>query len=75
LAWTFEPMADGGSVVLVEDITARRNAEARIGHMARFDELTGLPNRVHFRDEIGQMLATPHASMSALLFIDLDQFK
>ena len=75
LAWTFEPMADGGTVVLVEDITERRNAEARIGHMARFDELTGLPNRVHFRDEIGQMLASSRASLCALLFIDLDQFK
>lgn len=75
LAWTFEPMADGGTVVLVEDITARRNAEAKIGHMARFDELTGLPNRVHFRDEIGQMLNSSRAPLSALLFIDLDQFK
>ncbi|MEW6397498.1 MAG: EAL domain-containing protein [Pseudomonadota bacterium] len=75
LAWTFEPMADGGTVVLVEDITARRNAEAKIGHMARFDELTGLPNRVHFRDEIGQMLNSSSAPLSALLFIDLDQFK
>ena len=75
LAWTFEPMADGGTVVLVEDITARRNAEAKIGHMARFDELTGLPNRVHFRDEIGQMLTSSRAPLSALLFIDLDQFK
>ena len=75
LAWTFQPMVDGGTVVLVEDITARRNAEARTGHMARFDELTGLPNRVHFRDEIGQMLASRNARLSALLFIDLDQFK
>ena len=62
LAWTFQPMADGGTVVLVEDITARRNAEARIGHMARFDELTGLPNRVHFRDEIEEMLSSKDAN-------------
>ena len=75
LAWTFQPMEDGGTVVLVEDITARRNAEARIGHMARFDELTGLPNRVHFRDQIEEMLASSQSSLSALLFIDLDQFK
>jgi len=74
LSWTFQPMADGGTVVLVEDITARRNAEAKIGHMARFDELTGLPNRVHFRDEIEGMLASGKG-LSALLFVDLDQFK
>src|SRR5882757_4873717 len=35
LSWTFQPMAGGGTVVLVEDITERRNAEARISHLAR----------------------------------------
>jgi diguanylate cyclase (GGDEF)-like protein len=76
-SWTFQPMADGGSVVLVEDITERRNAEAKITHLARYDELTGLPNRVNFRDEIERLLANARgsASLSALLFIDLDQFK
>src|SRR5487761_2347931 len=68
LSWTFQPMAGGGAVVLLEDVTERRNAEARITHLARYDELTGLPNRVNFRDEIEHLL-------SALLFIDLDQFK
>jgi diguanylate cyclase (GGDEF)-like protein len=70
-------MADGGAVVLVEDVTERRNAEARISHLARYDELTGLPNRVNFRDEIERLLTMPHeeGQLSALLFIDLDQFK
>jgi diguanylate cyclase (GGDEF)-like protein/PAS domain S-box-containing protein len=75
LSWTFQPMAGGGSVVLVEDITERRMAEAKITHLARFDELTGLPNRVNFRDEIERLLAQAQDSTSALLFIDLDQFK
>jgi diguanylate cyclase (GGDEF)-like protein len=77
LSWAFQPMANGGAVVLLEDVTARRNAEARITHLARYDELTGLPNRVNFRDEIEHLLATPHDvdQLSALLFIDLDQFK
>jgi len=77
LSWTFQPMEGGGTVVLVEDITERRNAEAKINHMARVDELTGLPNRVSFRDEIEKLLAAPFggAPLSALLFIDLDQFK
>jgi len=77
LSWTFQPMAGGGAVVLLEDITERRNAEARITHLARFDELTGLPNRVNFRDEIEHLLAVPHNAeqLSALLFVDLDQFK
>ncbi len=59
LSWTFQPMADGGAVVLLEDITERRNAEARISHLARYDELTALPNRVNFRDEIERLLTVP----------------
>ena len=77
LSWTFQPMAGGGAVVLLEDITERRNAEARISHLARYDELTALPNRVNFRDEIGRLLAVQQGAeqLSALLFVDLDQFK
>jgi diguanylate cyclase (GGDEF)-like protein len=77
LSWTFQPMVCGGTVVLVEDITERRKAEARISHLARFDSLTELPNRLSFRDEIERLLAAPNSEsrLSALLFIDLDQFK
>jgi diguanylate cyclase (GGDEF)-like protein len=77
LSWTFQPMAGGGTVVLLEDVTERRRAEARISHLARYDELTTLPNRVYFRDEIQRLLKLPHEAgkLSALLFVDLDQFK
>ena len=77
LSWKFQPMAGGGAVVLVEDITERRAAEAKISHLARYDELTELPNRVNFRDEIERLLKLSHGAdqLSALLFIDLDQFK
>jgi len=80
LEWTFQPMISGGTVLLIEDITDRLSAQARINHMARFDELTELPNRLHFRDEIDRLLAaTPSGpggpALSALLFVDLDQFK
>jgi diguanylate cyclase (GGDEF)-like protein len=76
-SWTFQPMAGGGTVVLLEDITERKIAEARISHLARYDELTALPNRVNFRDEIERLLAISHSAerLSALLFVDLDQFK
>jgi diguanylate cyclase (GGDEF)-like protein len=77
LSWTFQPMNGGGAVVLLEDITERRNAEARISHLARYDELTALPNRVNFRDEIERLLKIQRnaGQTSALLFVDLDQFK
>jgi diguanylate cyclase (GGDEF)-like protein/PAS domain S-box-containing protein len=74
---TFQPMENGGSVVLIEDITERKSAEAKISHMARYDALTGLPNRTYFRDQLDKALgATRHSGKScAVLFIDLDQFK
>jgi diguanylate cyclase (GGDEF)-like protein len=76
LEWTFQPMDGGGIVMLVEDVTERRNAQAKINRMARFDDLTGLPNRLSFRDEIaGYLSVEKPGEMSALLFIDLDQFK
>src|ERR1700720_459849 len=76
LALTFHPMENGGSVVLVEDITERKNAEAKISHLARYDALTGLPNRIFFREQLDRTLAlTRRSAHCALMFGDLDQFK
>ena len=74
--FTVEVMKNGGSVVLVEDITERKNAEAKISHMARYDALTGLPNRTFFHDQLeGALIARRTLDSCAVLFIDLDQFK
>jgi diguanylate cyclase (GGDEF)-like protein len=76
LALTFEPMQNGGSVVLVEDVTERKNAEAKINHLARYDALTGLPNRTFFHDQMEWALASmKRDAHCAVLFVDLDQFK
>jgi diguanylate cyclase (GGDEF)-like protein len=76
LALTFQPMDNGGSVVLVEDITERKSAEAKINHLARYDALTGLPNRTYFRDQMERAVAlTRRGGACAVLFVDLDQFK
>jgi diguanylate cyclase (GGDEF)-like protein len=76
LALTFGPMQNGGSVVLVEDVTERKNAEARINHLARYDALTGLPNRSFFHDQMEWALASmKRDAHCAVLFVDLDQFK
>ncbi len=76
LSLTLQPMGNGGAVVLFEDVTERRIAQARINELARFDPLTGLPNRTEFHGRAESMLAaTLPTSHCALLFVDLDQFK
>jgi diguanylate cyclase (GGDEF)-like protein len=75
LNFTFQPMANGGNVVLIEDVTERKAAEARISHLARYDSLTGLPNRMFLRERMEATLASANGAMSAVLFVDLDQFK
>jgi diguanylate cyclase (GGDEF)-like protein len=74
--FTVQPMENGGMVVLVEDITERKAAEAKINQLARFDALTGLPNRTVLRDHMEQALELWRPDrMCAIHFIDLDQFK
>jgi diguanylate cyclase (GGDEF)-like protein len=70
-------MEDGGSVVILEDVTERRRAQERIAHLARFDELTGLANRTQFREKINSMLAAVRNSENhvSIHLIDLDRFK
>jgi diguanylate cyclase (GGDEF)-like protein len=76
LEFTVQPMENGGMVALVEDITERMIAEARINHLARFDALTGLPNRTVLRDRMEHALGQWRPDkLCAIHFIDLDQFK
>lgn len=60
-----------------EDITLERQQAERIERQAYFDVLTDLPNWQLAKDRLEQMLhnAANHASMVALLFIDIDDFK
>ena len=44
-------------LIAVIDITERKEAEARIAHMAHHDALTDLPNRVLFRQRMADALA------------------
>jgi diguanylate cyclase (GGDEF)-like protein len=77
LALARRMMFDGGSVVILEDVTERKRAQERIEHLARFDELTGLANRTQFHERINEMLAAVHRSKNriAIHLIDLDRFK
>jgi diguanylate cyclase (GGDEF)-like protein len=66
----------GGWVATCQDITARRRAEQQMVFMAHHDVLTGLPNRVMFRERIEQAIAQAGRSIAAaVLCVDLDHFK
>jgi diguanylate cyclase (GGDEF)-like protein len=74
---TRQPMAGGGWVTLIEDITERRRAEAEIVHLARHDVLTGLANRAEFNarlEEASRRLIRNGGSVTVMM-IDLDRFK
>ena len=59
------------------DITARKDVEEHMQHMAQYDNLTHLPNRALFDDRLKLALAAAHRNGArlALMFIDLDRFK
>lgn len=62
---------------ILRDITERREAEARVRHLAHYDSLTDLPSRALFYDRLSQamVLAKRDRHELALLYLDLDSFK
>lgn len=60
-----------------KDISERKCSEREIHRLAYYDSLTGLPNRVLFKDRVTQALAHAYRYQStlAVLFLDLDRFK
>jgi diguanylate cyclase (GGDEF)-like protein/PAS domain S-box-containing protein len=62
----------------VLDITARRIAEARLHHIAHHDDLTDLPNRAYFFDQLSRAIKAGHRDPQfqfCVLFLDCDRFK
>lgn len=64
-------------ILIVEDVTDQRAADARIHHMAHHDHLTSLPNRILFRQKLSEALRKDMQSdrQTATLCLDLDNFK
>ncbi|RWM15720.1 MAG: EAL domain-containing protein [Mesorhizobium sp.] len=63
-------------VITFEDVTARVEAEDKIRFMARYDSLTGLPNRAYFHELIGEAMASGDLErLCGLAVLDLDDFK
>ncbi len=67
------------TVLLFENVTARIRAQERINFMARYDGLTGLPNRGYFTEQVEAELASRQRigrdEPVLLAIIDIDDFK
>jgi diguanylate cyclase (GGDEF)-like protein len=74
---TVHRMTSEGTVLVIQDVTERRNAQAEINRMARFDSVTELPNRRCFEEQLALALRHDDASGDGLtvMFLDLDDFK
>ncbi len=62
---------------IFSDITERKIAQSRLEHMAHYDSLTNLPNRLLYIDRLQQSIdrAKRNHTQTALFFLDLDRFK
>ncbi|MFY9657198.1 MAG: EAL domain-containing protein [Methylocystis sp.] len=67
----------GRFVTVIEDVTARRQAVSKIEHIAHHNALTGLPNRLQFKNRLERELKRieQHGRQLAVLSVDLDRFK
>ena len=71
------PVEAKRTMVLVRDISHRKEFEERIARIAYQDSLTGLPNRLLFNDRLRQCasMARRARHMVGVMFIDIDRFK
>ena len=71
------PLPNDELMVIVRDITERKQTEQELTRLAFHDTLTGLPNRALFTDRLQQALARAerHQQPLAVMFLDLDNFK
>ena len=62
---------------IAKDLSEIREYQSRLQHMSEHDTLTGLANRVLFKDRLATALArgSRRGTITALLMLDLDQFK
>ncbi len=73
--------ADDGSFLgfrgVGSDVTEQRESAEKISHLARFDTLTSLPNRLQLTEALGQALsdADRWRRRCGFMMIDLDRFK
>ncbi len=62
---------------MFSDISQIKAHESELNHIAHYDALTGIPNRLLLTDRLGQSMTASKRSMrfGAVIFLDLDNFK
>jgi diguanylate cyclase (GGDEF)-like protein/PAS domain S-box-containing protein len=58
-----------------DDIADRKKAEEQLRHLAHYDQLTGLPNRVALQNELNRLFRDDDQQSVAIAMFDLDGFK
>jgi diguanylate cyclase (GGDEF)-like protein/PAS domain S-box-containing protein len=68
---------DGRVIVMLSDVTERKRTEEELAYKATHDLLTGLPNRMLFKDRFSVAIAQAQRAHKKLvvIFLDLDRFK
>ncbi len=66
-----------GGVVAFQDITERKKDQKKLLNLARYDQVTQLPNRSMYWDFLSKSIATASRTNNniAILLLDLDNFK
>ncbi|NLI91540.1 MAG: EAL domain-containing protein [Peptococcaceae bacterium] len=66
-----------GAVLVFYDVSEKRKLLNELNYLAKYDGLTGLPNRVTFHSVLNEILekSKNKGKQFALFFIDIDRFK
>jgi diguanylate cyclase (GGDEF)-like protein/PAS domain S-box-containing protein len=77
LPWHHQDQSVGGILIFSEDITEKKMARQEIEHLAFYDALTDLPNRVLAQERLQHEVASAkrHQTSLAVLYFDMDKFK
>jgi diguanylate cyclase (GGDEF)-like protein/PAS domain S-box-containing protein len=66
-------------LLLIRDVSERKETEAHIHHLAYYDSVTNLPNRQYLADKLNEVFKRKQqksiVGYSAVVFMDLDRFK
>ncbi|MEY4505329.1 MAG: hypothetical protein RL154_1629, partial [Pseudomonadota bacterium] len=64
-----------GGIGIAQDVSERKAYQAKLEHLALYDQLTGLLNRNGFLCELNKLIKDCTDSNFALIIFDLDRFK